>query len=373
MKWRLKIRPNNHFLFSASPQIPYSSKFSSATSEKYTTGQASSSDAVEMSGTGQVSTSATGETSEMGQEFSSAKSETYTTGLAFSGGGIRSAALCSGVLRRLLQCGVEPDYLSCVSGGGYTGTAYLDWKHGQNRNWHKQFFEHMRSRTGFLCNWQKPLNGCWDTCVIGLLLTVVSIFIPIVGWGSFACPLALFIDLAFGKFLKAERFRCNEMIQQECDLPYGSYAYDRMYIFVFTFIFFIIFHIATMKSSCGIKAVLLLHFPSKFCGSLFAFTFFPWFIHDYLNYTPTWVEAGVVIVSAVMWFFLPFLRRYSSLVIIVYLYSYVIYWHVYDEKILVFKHTESLFLWLLFFSGLVWFFATILGEFHLRLVHIFNR
>jgi len=44
-------------------------------------------------------------------------------GLAFSGGGIRSAAFCSGVLRRLLQRNTKIDYLSCVSGGGYTGTA----------------------------------------------------------------------------------------------------------------------------------------------------------------------------------------------------------------------------------------------------------
>ncbi|PFX19869.1 hypothetical protein AWC38_SpisGene15708 [Stylophora pistillata] len=43
------------------------------------------------------------------------------TGLAFSGGGIQSAALCSGVLRRLLQRKAKIDYLSCVSGGGYTG------------------------------------------------------------------------------------------------------------------------------------------------------------------------------------------------------------------------------------------------------------
>ena len=38
------------------------------------------------------------------------------TGLAFSGGGIRSAALCSGVLRRLLKDKAKVDYLSCVSG-----------------------------------------------------------------------------------------------------------------------------------------------------------------------------------------------------------------------------------------------------------------
>ena len=56
-----------------------------------------------------------------------------STGLAFSGGGIRSAAFCSGVLRRLLEYDVEVDYLSCVSGGGYTGTAFLDWKFREER------------------------------------------------------------------------------------------------------------------------------------------------------------------------------------------------------------------------------------------------
>ena len=67
----------------------------------------------------------------------------YETGVAFSGGGIRSAALCSGVLRRLLQVRAKIDYLSCVSGGGYTGTAFLDWKYRNekkakgNEEWHE--------------------------------------------------------------------------------------------------------------------------------------------------------------------------------------------------------------------------------------------
>ena len=66
-----------------------------------------------------------------------------TTGLAFSGGGIRSAALCSGVLRRLLQRSVQVDYVSCVSGGNYAATAYLDWKYRNegldDHSWHKRF------------------------------------------------------------------------------------------------------------------------------------------------------------------------------------------------------------------------------------------
>ena len=45
------------------------------------------------------------------------------TGLAFSGGGIRSATFNLGILQALAELRLlrQFDYLSCVSGGGYTG------------------------------------------------------------------------------------------------------------------------------------------------------------------------------------------------------------------------------------------------------------
>lgn len=48
-----------------------------------------------------------------------------TMGLAFSGGGIRSAAFCLGAAQALAENDVidEADYLSTVSGGGYTGAS----------------------------------------------------------------------------------------------------------------------------------------------------------------------------------------------------------------------------------------------------------
>ena len=51
---------------------------------------------------------------------------TPTVGLALSGGGIRSATFCLGLLRGLAQRGVlrRFDYLSTVSGGGYIGAMY---------------------------------------------------------------------------------------------------------------------------------------------------------------------------------------------------------------------------------------------------------
>ena len=50
------------------------------------------------------------------------------TGLALSGGGIRSAVFCLGVIQALAKNGVLKnfDYLSTVSGGGYIGSS-LTW------------------------------------------------------------------------------------------------------------------------------------------------------------------------------------------------------------------------------------------------------
>lgn len=52
--------------------------------------------------------------------------DTPTIGLALSGGGVRSATFCIGLLRALAKNGVlrRFDYLSTVSGGGYAGAAF---------------------------------------------------------------------------------------------------------------------------------------------------------------------------------------------------------------------------------------------------------
>jgi len=130
------------------------------------------------------------------------------TGVAFSGGGIRSAAFCSGVLRRLLQRTTKIDYLSCVSGGGYTGTAYLDWKYRNGKKddpkWHQEFFDHMRVRAGLMCDWQKPLKGIFDTVVLLLLILLVTVVMPTIVWGAYVFPLVYAVNFLFGDLLRAE-------------------------------------------------------------------------------------------------------------------------------------------------------------------------
>lgn len=115
-------------------------------------------------------------------------------GLAFSGGGIRSAAFCSGVLRRLLQRNANLDYLSTVSGGGYTGSAYVDWKFRydkqDNKDWHLKFFDHLRQRSGIFCDWQRPLHGIFDCIILFCLPVFVALVVPLILWFAYAFPLA---------------------------------------------------------------------------------------------------------------------------------------------------------------------------------------
>ena len=59
------------------------------------------------------------------------KPAAYWTGIGLSGGGIRAATFCLGALQRLAKARVleQIDYLSSVSGGGYTACALQWWWH----------------------------------------------------------------------------------------------------------------------------------------------------------------------------------------------------------------------------------------------------
>lgn len=133
-----------------------------------------------------------------------------SAGVAFSEGGIRSAAFCSGALSRMLLENVLPDYLSCVSGGGYTGAAFVEWKERQKRNghnsddskWHDEFFDTMRQNAGYMCDWQCPFSGLWHSAVFVVLLVTVVFILPCVLSLPYASPIAVAVDLLFGEILR---------------------------------------------------------------------------------------------------------------------------------------------------------------------------
>ena len=258
------------------------------------------------------------------------------TGLAFSGGGIRSAALCSGVLRRLLKDKAKVDYLSCVSGGGYTGTSFLDWKYRKEKKtedseeWHEEFFDNMRQRAGYFCNWEKPRQGIVDTIVMILLVLTVTFIEPIVIYGSYAFPLAFIIDYLFGKLLRA-KMDCDQFAPTRTPCP-ESVIFSKISLFTVLVMSFVISYILSQwlprRKSKYFRLFSIISFL------LLSLTFLPFAINDFFIKIPLWSRAIIVVIGVVLWFVLPLLRDKTSYGILIYLYSYIIYWKVYKAKII---------------------------------------
>ncbi|XP_029203427.2 uncharacterized protein LOC114967551 isoform X2 [Acropora millepora] len=302
-----------------------------------------------------------------------------STGLAFSGGGIRSAALCSGVLRRLLEKKVHVDYVSCVSGGNYTAAAYLDWKyrHGgkDDDKWHREFFEHMRKRVGYLCDWQRHggLQGLLDTIIMVALLITINLVIPCVMYSAGAFTSAVIIDFLFGKILR-QGFDCEG--RNATTSPRGSRCIascvqfditdpkfrDQSILFASLFILFAVCHVVKVSYTPIIRSFArLLKIVS---GLLFAFTFIPWLIHQFSDVLPRWLKISVFILSTFFWLGFPPLRKQASSAIVLYFYAFVITWRVYQCKTFFLpEYREELFYELLLISSCFIWISPYLGIF----------
>ena len=304
-------------------------------------------------------------------------------GVAFSGGGIRSASLCSGVLRRLLQKKANIDYLSCVSGGGYTGTAYVDWKyrHGKKDDpeWHKRFFEHMRSRSGIFCNWQKPCQGLLDAIILFTMTLFVALIIPILLWSSYACPLAFVIDFLFGRILKGGAKPCRRLAKnnpniklKECEEERYTSAVVREQFALFA-IPVAIALICSFLAGFLPKAKGFFTFFSTSGFVFFGLVFIPWFIENFLDLIPNWMKILIILPTFMLWFAFPLMRKNATLVLVIYVYSFIIYWRVYNGKVFELEYDDDVFTTLLWISTLLLWSAPVVGTIQQRIGHVYNR
>ena len=306
------------------------------------------------------------------------------TGLAFSGGGIRSAALCSGVLRRLLQKNVKIDYLSCVSGGGYTGTAYLDWKYRNgkkdDKEWHEEFFNHMRQSAGFICHCNKPLfQAILDFLAITLVILFASILVPAFMWLAFSYPLAFVVNWLFGDTLRKETPYCDEDVRKNPNLTLQQCKEEREssgtnYELLALFL---------APVGCACASFILRGIFSKwkplfslffhFSAGFFALVFFPWFIKEFFHRAPTWIKFLVFIPLFFFWISFPPIRSTTTIMSFTYLTSFVIYWRVYNDSVFGFEYKVITFDILLGVAAILHWISPWIFTVQQRLVHIYLR
>jgi len=300
-------------------------------------------------------------------------------GLAFSGGGARSAAFCSGVLRRLLQKKVKIDYLSCVSGGGYTGSAYMDWKyrHGKtdDKRWHREFFNHMRESIGIICNWRKPLQAVRELLIILAVILFVSLIVPALMWISITYPLAFVIDFLFGEILRGVP-PCSEVMESknitldECYQEEDA-AYLRQIALFLAPVFLALICLLLQKFIPKAKGFLKM--LSTFCAAFFALVFFPWFISDFLRHIPTWLNFAIAVPLFLIWISFPLIRSAATLMTGIYVSSFAIYWRVYKESVFEWGYKDRSFDLLLGLATLLHWIIPLLVIIQQRLVHVYVR
>ena len=239
-----------------------------------------------------------------------------------------------------------------------------------------------------MCNWGSPVYGILDTIILISLMVLVSVIMPCIVWGSYIFPVVYVVDFVFGDLLRAEddceNFRerpprppdANITSQARlggppCKFKQGSEAYRRITLFAALAVLFVTFYFLAKKIK---KFQDEISFISAFCGITLAFTFIPYFIYYFFDRTPTWAQLLILIFSIVVWLFFPVLRRRSSLVVVIYLYSYGVYWKVYESTVFgVVEYSDYLFYRLMFGCAIVLWFVPALGALQQRLVHLFNR
>ncbi|MBK7936564.1 MAG: hypothetical protein IPJ82_05530 [Lewinellaceae bacterium] len=139
-------------------------------------------------------------------------------GIAFSGGGIRSASVCLGAVRVLSNLGIlqKADYLSSVSGGGYTN-AYIQAALKTHGDYSKladeEFTWHMREKGGNYMYHGTASSPFTKLLLIINIITSVLIGLvnPILFWEYFFLLWSLLFSL-IEPFLPAKETFANAMM-----------------------------------------------------------------------------------------------------------------------------------------------------------------
>lgn len=141
-------------------------------------------------------------------------------GIALSGGGIRSATINLGLLKTLNRFGIlkKADYLSTVSGGGYTGSyiqATLANEGDYNQLFHEEHINYLRARGDYM------IPGSGFRKFFNRIQLIISFLISLLmSWAS----LAIILLLVYGSFLVLKEI-----------LPFSTDTYEHNRSFVYLY------------------------------------------------------------------------------------------------------------------------------------------
>ena len=196
-------------------------------------------------------------------------------GIALSGGGIRSATINLGFLKTLNKFGIleKADYLSTVSGGGYTG-AYVQATLKNEKSYSALFSEkhiqYMRSRGAYMV----PGQGWWKSWS-ALVLTVGFLVSLVMSWiGPAIVLLTIYVlYLAIGKMVNIDRLGG---LQTSLDalglLEYGLYILVAIFVLHLIANLILRYNVGVSRKFNHIEAILaglgLLWFGAYMIGGL---------------------------------------------------------------------------------------------------------
>ena len=67
------------------------------------------------------------------------------------------------------------------------------------------------------------------------------------------------------------------------------------------------------------------------------------------------------------------MRRNATLILVIYVYSFVVYWRVYNGKVFDLEYDEGIFTMLMWISTLLLWSAPVVGTIQQRIGHVYNR
>lgn len=104
---------------------------------------------------------------------------------------------------------------------------------------------------------------------------------------------------------------------------------------------------------CGVVRGMILkgkgffNFFIMLCVVFFGLVFILWFIDNFLVYILNWMKIFIILLIFIVWFLFLFMCKNVMLMLVIYFYFFVIYWRVFNGRVLEIEYDDEIFFMLL--------------------------